>query len=330
MELICTDSGVIFYDGEEWIECSYGNLPVWGAIPAPDYPEAMIVVMGNGTDSDGIYLFACMTQEFMNLYWLLHPRFIQCYQEGSAVYAGGGEGLIRSEDGLVWEPVTYFNGMNCYTMACYGENLVVGTETDVHYSLDGGINWAPSQCYLWISDLAFDQNGILYGIFPDGSYSSGLWSSNNGGQNWDIQFWYTGMSSVWIDFENNVFVGWEEESQGVAMYMTDIWELVYFNEGLPDLTINNICCNPLIDCNNIVACTNDGVHLLTDYSTSTGEKNTPPRHSILYNSPNPFRNMTVISFLGRADTDQKVEIFNLKGQLVRVLDLNDQKQAFWN
>ncbi len=330
MELICIDTGVMFFDGEEWVECSYGNLPVWGAIPTPDYPEGMIVVMGDGSDSDGIYLFTCSTQEFLNLYWLMNPRFIQYYQTGECIYAGGEEGLLCSSDGLTWEPVSFFEGMDCYAIACRNENLVVTTGTDTYYSQDGGLNWEQSEAYIFLSDVIFDQNGTLYGIYPDGSYSSGLWSSDNGGQTWGVEFWDTDMSSVWVDLENNIFVGWKEDPQGIAMYIPDNRELIYYNEGLPDFTINNIIYNPLINCNNIVACTNDGVYILTGYTVSSDKKQILAMELILYNQPNPFSSSTRIRCDVSGLSSRTIEIYNIKGQLIRSLLLDERGEVFWN
>ncbi|MBN2460252.1 MAG: hypothetical protein JXB60_01485, partial [Candidatus Cloacimonetes bacterium] len=264
-QVICTSNGIMLYEDEQWNEYSYGNLPVRGAMEPENVDSNVILVMGQGTDSDGVYMFNLSTHNFTVMYWILNPHFIfRCY-DNEKFYAGGEEGLLVSEDGTVWFPIPFFAGKDCLAIAARNDYLVVSAADDIYFSPDNGNQWFPAEAWLWISDMAYHPGGNLYGIFPDGSFSSGLWCSSNNGDDWDVEFWDLNLSSVFLDQESNIFVAWEESAagQGVAIWHADIMELEYFNDDLPDLHVNNLTYDPYIDCNNVIACTDGGIFMLT-------------------------------------------------------------------
>lgn len=102
------------------------------------------------------------------------------------------------------------------------------------------------------------------------------------------------MSSVGIDAEGNIFVGWE--SEGIARWDPVSGELEFFNDGLADLHINKITSHPYINCINIVACTDNGAYVLTNYPVGIEEDMPGPQHYSLSNYPNPFGQKTTIAF----------------------------------
>jgi len=324
-EIICTSNSMLVNINGEWEEFSNSGLPVWDVEAVVMATADLMMIMGNGSYSDGIYLYNFSNYEMWVTEYFVNPRFIELCPADGCYYVGGEQGLKKAEFPTNWEVVEYFNYKYCYDMAVSGNNYVVAADDGVHYSDDAGLNWYPANTIAYLTDLEFSANGILYGIFPDESWSSGLWSSTDFGLNWEVEFWSILMSSVGFDCDNNLFVGWEEpivDHEGIAMWTPDIWELTFMNEGLGNLNINRITTHPLIDCINIVACTDGGVYLLSDYPTDIEEDIDIESNIKLTNFPNPFSSSTTISFNLTTEITENTEIliYNLKGQKVRVME----------
>ena len=269
--VLCTSTGILIDDTQEWHEYSYSNLPVWDALHLSS--DSVIVVMGDSSWSDGIWAFNRQAEEFQILEWCLMPHFILHYQSNETYYVGHAYGLLKSTNGINWEGVPHFDGKDCVTMAGHENYLVVSTGLlstgiEIHYSSDGGEVWDRSPGAPYICDMTFLDNGMLYGIFPDNSYSSGLWSSRDHGETWEVEFWWTGMSSVGRDCNNTLFVGWEDavgRSEGAAIWVPELADLTFINEDLPNLGINKIKMSHLVDCPSAICCTDSGAHFVTDY-----------------------------------------------------------------
>jgi len=319
-EIICTSEGLLVNQDGIWELYSYSNLPVWDVEKVTMATADLLVVMGNGTYSDGVYRFNFINHEFMLDEYFIHPEFIEYFPAESSYYVGGEQGLMKSEDGATWVDVEFFEEKYCYDMVAYENHYVVSTDEGVFYSNDSGVNWFSSESYESIRDMTFSYYGTLYGIFPDESWSSGLWSSNDFGQTWDVEFWSVNLNSVGFDCSQTLFVGWDEanaEMEGVASWTPDIWELSYFNEGLPNFNINEVMSHPLLDCINMLCCTDAGMYLLTDYQTSSDEFTLQSDDFELYNYPNPFNPSTEIRFTTKDAEDANIEIYNTKGQIVK-------------
>jgi hypothetical protein len=144
-----------------------------------------------------------------------------------------------------------------------------------------------------ISDMAFDGWGTLWGIFPDYSDSSGLWSSDDYGDTWNVSFYGDNMSAVGLDAFGNLFVGWEADV-GIAWYDPQAPPpgLTFLNDGLPSLNINKIQLNPSMSAPAIFICTDSGAYCSYDYLVGHVEPVKPASSLHIY--PNPAReNLTV-------------------------------------
>lgn len=336
-EIICTSDGMLVNINANWEEFNYGYLPIWDVEQVILATADLIAVMGNGSYSDGIYFFNFSNYEFMFIEYFINPRFIEYLTSDAHYYVGGEQGLIRSETGITWETVDFYNGKYCFDMVAYENNYVVSTDEGIYFSNDSGTNWSPANTITYLSDLAFSSSGVLYGIFPDESWSSGLWSSVDHGNNWGVEFWSINMSSVGFDCENNLFVGWKEanvDHEGIAVWTPDIMELTFFNENLENTNINKITFHPMIDCNNIICCTDGGVYLLSDYLTIADQHIVQQSNFKLSNYPNPFNPETTISYQLSENSEVELKIYNIKGKKVKqiVSDqlLAGQHSVVWN
>ena len=319
--VLCTQTGILLDEEEfNWIEYSNGFLQVWGVTGYDS--ESFLLVMGDGSWSDGIYKFDLNTHEFEVLEWCYIPHFILHSTYNDNYYAGYTGGLYLSENGLDWQIIEYFAGKNCQVMACYENHFVVSTCDEIFYSDDGGISWNQARPPApWICDMTFTDTGILYGIFPYNYDVSGLYKSTNFGEHWDNEFESMMMSSVEIDVSGNIFVGWEqpsEDGEGIAIWTPGTEELTFMNEGLPNLNINKIRKNHLLDCQSIVACTDSGAYYVYDYPTLVEEKEVSSSELVLKTFPNPFHSGTMISyFTAENGENPEISIYNIKGQKVK-------------
>ena len=248
--------------------------------------------------------------------------------DNNTYYAGGLYGMWESTDGMNWSEIVYFSLKDCVAIAYFEDHFVVSADNEIYYSHDSGVTWnlvQPGSPI--ISDLAFHVNGTLFGIFPGPSNSSGLWSSNDFGVSWNVEFWSLFMSSVGLDSEDNIFIGWEHPgTDGVALWDPVNHELEFFNDGLPNLNINKITYNPYIESLNIVCCTDSGAYMLTDYmGVGFEEDELEITNCKLQNYPNPFKPSragrspaTTISFsLAKDAKHTEIIIYNIKGDKVK-------------
>ena len=183
-----------------------------------------------------------------------------------------------------------------------------------YYSDDAGSTWAQSASNIPIHDLAFDQNGILYGAFTGVSNSSGLYVSHDFGHTWNLENFIDNMNVIGIDVTGRLLTGFHSTVppyQGIALYDTTSNNFNFINSGLPNLNINRIKVNPLMNSIAIFVCTDTAVYFSNDYYTSVQQNNFPDNSLNLY--PNPANDIIEIESLENAD----IEILNLNGQLIK-------------
>jgi len=322
--VICSPDGMYLWedDIEEWSFYTYG-LPVKGV--AYYNSEKILVAMGEGTFSDGVYTFDLETHEFMVVEWIINPNFLMHYYPTNTYYVGYQfGGMYESSDGLTWTEMPYFSGKSCAAMDFYDNHLVVLEVSNLHgiyWSDDSGVNWQESTGSIpMITELKFSLEGDLYGIFPDYSNSSGLYSSNDYGQTWDLEFWSDNMSAVGFDAMGTVFVGWESPTAnngGIAIYTPGVPppNLSYLNEGLPNININKILLNPGMSAIAIFCCTDAGVYLSYDYMVGVEGNEILPDQVKIY--PNPVSNKRKINIENSSDlTFEYLDVYSNDGKYV--------------
>ncbi|OQX78711.1 MAG: hypothetical protein B6D61_04840, partial [Bacteroidetes bacterium 4484_249] len=105
--VLCADNGMYLYNYNT-NECdfyTYG-LPVNGATWLSF--DKMLVVMGNGSWSDGIWTFDFETHQFEVVEWFPNPNFL-LYDDFNNTYWAGFQfgGMMKSTDGLYWDSIPY-------------------------------------------------------------------------------------------------------------------------------------------------------------------------------------------------------------------------------
>lgn len=325
---ICSPEGMYLWEDDlmEWSFYTYG-LPVTGAASLD--PENILVAMGDGTYSDGVYSFNLQTHEFEVIEWLINPNFlIQNFNNGKYYIGSQFGGLWESEDGLIWTSVPYFDGKSCTAMVYYENHMVVTEVSNIHniyISDDSGNSWLEAAAGTpMITDLKFSLEGDLYGAFPDFSNSSGLYTSDDWGNSWEVEFWSDNMSAVGFDAMGTVFVGWAQPpagNEGIAIYTpgTVPPNLSFLNEGLPNLNINKILMNPFMSAIAIFCCTDAGVFVCYDYMVGVHEVKVKEASIQLY--PNPARKSDQI-WIESQTIIKEVKVYTLNGGCLSSLNWN--------
>ncbi|MBN2173614.1 MAG: T9SS type A sorting domain-containing protein [Bacteroidales bacterium] len=336
--VICSPDGMYLWedDIEEWSFYTYGGLPVTGAAYLDG--TRILVSMGNGSYSDGVYTFDLENHQFEVAEWIVNPNFLLLVpvMDGNTdtftnEYYIGSQfgGLWKSVDGTNWSEVPFFIGKSCTAMDFYENHLVV-TEVsniyNIYWSNDYGVSWHEAVAGApIITDLKFNYEGNLLGVFPDYSNSSGLYRSDDYGQSWSVEFWSDNMSSVGFDAMNTIFVGWESPSggnEGIAIYDPNVPSpgLSFLNDGLPSTNINKILLNPSMSAIAIFCCTDQGVWMSYDYMVGEEQHHVDSDKVFIY--PNPVSNEATIMINTSELTSENISISILNNQGQKVDEIN--------
>lgn len=174
----------------------------------------------------------------------------------------------------------------------------------------------------WVTGIALAPNGYL-------------WFSTRGGL-----AAYTG--SWWMNFTeltdglptNSLHNVWVDESGAVWFYMqkfglgkTDGYNFEYFsatNSGLPDNSITGLDWD---GDGKYYFGTTHGIGIWNADDTSISEASAPPPTQALQLWPNPFRSSTNIACQIAKSGKAELKVYNVKGQLVRTLDLGHKSSG---
>jgi len=321
-DVFCTDTGLTIGFVNDWEDYSYGNLPARAVLPLND--DTLLVALGDSSFSDGVYRFVESTGQFENLAWFVYPNFL--IQKGNQFYLGGDQGLLVSDDGLTWNEVEYFQFTRCVAMAAWGDHLAVavtGNVPGVYTSDDGGETWnAPAGGSPLIERLAYGPDHVLYGIYPGDSRSSGMWESQDFGATWRVSVYSTGMTANYMA-GGHITVGWEADvpmDNCVSLWNEGTGELVDITGNLPTCTVERFSENMMIDCINVVACTDSGAYLtcnLPDLGVVEGDP--LPFEFLLSVHPTPFNQEATLTLALPMDLPVSIRLYDVLGRHVRTV-----------
>jgi hypothetical protein len=95
--------------------------------------ERVILLLGNGSEADGIYLYYLPVSGVEFLQALDEPGFLRYDENGCCWYATSEEGLYASINGISWFKVSNFNNLPIHDVALNQGRLLVsaGTQTSL-------------------------------------------------------------------------------------------------------------------------------------------------------------------------------------------------------
>jgi len=328
--VICTNTGIYLSDPQftNWQYYQYGYLPAIGAAYL-NGEEILVALGGNNSYSDGVYSFDPATGQFDPVDLFPNPNFVFHNYTTGKYYIGYYGGIKESNDGFIWSSIPYFSGKNIVCMDYYDDNIVV-SEMDnllnIFYSNDNGnnLNQAVAGSPM-ISDLKFDYYGKLFGIFPDESWSSGLWFSDDYGNTWVVGFYSINLTSVTVDAMGSIIVGWGEnpngQDEGLAIYDPNSGSLNFLNDGLPNLIVNDLCINPAMSAIVLFCCTENGVYMSYDYMTGFPENPNEEDQGISV-FPNPVSDEIYIESSNQLKVSE-IYLLAQTGKIIRELQFSD-------
>ena len=328
--VICSPTGMYLWepDIEEWSFYTYG-LPVTGAANLDE--SRILVTMGNGTYSDGIYTFHLETHQFEVVEWLYKPVFLKYYDYNQRYYVGlEDNGLFLSPNGMDWNSVSYFDTISCQSMDFYGEHIIVSSGAYsfpcIYFSDDAGSSWNISINAYGLENVKFNNSGIAYSILPGMSNSAGIHYSDDYGNFWSAVYWVFYINALGIDAMGNIFLGLDY-GLGIGMlYYPNPYpypDLVFLNEGLPNLNINEITINPAMSAIAIFCCTDAGVYVSYDYMVGENENRAETQKINIF--PNPVSDKTTINIIlpEIAESDVNISVLNNSGMKVDQIKLEN-------
>ncbi len=337
--VICTDSGMYLNTSQGVPNWEYFDIQAKDAVDLND--ETILIIINEGGYSDGIYSFNLLTYELNLIEYCINPNFIKCYEPEWVFFVGHEGGLLRSENGTTWTEVDFFEGKNCVGLVDNYDNLIVNVSADVSHlylSPDIGINWTEAgNSPGWVSSMAFYYGYGAYCIFPDNSYSSGLWHSVDNGDNWENSFYSTNMNAICdIMPSNKLLLGWKnanKDDEGIAIYDPDAPQsgLTFLNEGLPSTQINKIKYMELLCSGGIIfTCTDEGVYQCWDYFVGMDEYLAQTNSINVF--PNPITNQTTIK-LNLQETNgikNSISVYNNQGKIVDEIKTGTNPEIIWD
>ena len=337
--IICTDSGMYLNSSQGVPNWEYFDIPAADGILLNE--EKLLLLIAEGSYSDGIYDFDLLTHESNVIEFCPKPNFIRYYEIGGIFYVGTENGLLKSEDGLNWEEIPFFAGKNCVDIAFYSSHLIVSVSGDIlqlYISGDAGAGWEEASTSLGaISDMVFYNSEEVYAVLPDETYSSGLWHSNDYGDNWENTFYSMEMSVICnVGFSDRLLLGWKSDiydDEGIAVYDPGVpgAGLVFLNDGLPNKQINKIRYMELLCSGGVIfACTDNGVYQCWDYFVGIDEHSSKIGSIDVF--PNPITKQTTIKLnhLQNNDNDNIIRIYNSKGLKVDEIRIGTNPETIWD
>lgn len=320
---LCTENGLLIDSSGVWVNYSAG-LPILDGYQYK--PDTILLLLGNGSKSDGLYSFNLQTRSFDVLFFCIYPRFIYHEPTLSTFYLGTQQGCYISDDCVSWTDIDALKDLECYSMTSWQGSCVISTSDGIYYQTAvSSLPFQRSEALVHITSLTHDYSGNIYGVYPGSSRSSGIWVSADFGETWTNVLWEMWLSEIY--YNGDLIAGWEEQNGdhfGVGIW--DIWQnlLLLINKGLPKARVNRISTNELMNCVNLICCTDSGAYFSSDFNPldlyNPADKLPGSDKTICSRcSPNPFCNIATISYTLPCASHVKLEIYGSDGKRIKTL-----------
>jgi len=264
----CADSNIL------WIQDNYSDswtsydlmLKITGTAPFDD--SLMLLACGSGSYSDGVYKVNVDNGHSEVLFYCYKPETITKIQD--KWYVGYNGGVAASDDGLSWNNslffhtdttvIKYFIDDNHHLALCFAPEV-----NFIYHSNDNGNTWQKYDSIPPVSDAEYDlMNHRLYIAGGNGSYSDGCYVSEDFGATFDNLIFEQGITSLKMVTNETLAIGYGEKDtdpQGVHLLNTYTLETYDKTGNLPSTNVYNLTVNPIINCINLIACTEAGAYL---------------------------------------------------------------------
>ncbi|HRY84660.1 MAG TPA: T9SS type A sorting domain-containing protein [Candidatus Cloacimonadota bacterium] len=316
------DDYLAIQEGTVWNTYQYwtDGLPITGTAKLNE--STLMVAMGSGTYSDGVYNFNLNTHQWAINEWFIRPNFLVYCPANQKHYVGEREGLFYTANGSDWYRISSLGANPCTSFASFGTRLICNNGSIVWYSTDAALSWQQAN----LSNLrgfrySADGNKI-YGIMSVGSDSDGIWSSEDSGATWSPEFYSDNINAIGPDFNGQIPLGWSQPNEN-GNYL-ELW-LQASNQfvALPGLNgaVKQLEIFPLVNTPSFYVINNTGLYWLTNFlQVGLDDELLPAVQSLqLKTWPNPAKSALHLEFEEKQD-DLRVELFDLRGRKLFAAD----------
>ncbi|WP_462281291.1 T9SS type A sorting domain-containing protein [Salinivirga cyanobacteriivorans] len=305
-------------------------LEITGTAPYDD--SLMLLTCGSGSYSDGIYRTNINNGLSEVLFYCYKPQTIVQHQ--GEFFVGYHGGLVSSVDGQTWDSVLSFKtdtAVKYYYVSQQNHIAICSSSTGdfIYHSNDEGTSWTNHELILPVNDADFYYaENKLFVAMGNGSESDGCYVSNDFGITFESVLYADSISAVKFIDNEHLALGFSEKPyapNGVAVVNPATHELTNINGNLPTLSINYFTTHPLINCINLIACTNSGAYISCDI---LGIESTAYNRPVnVY--PNPFNDFFTIE-VNASQPPISCKIFTMSGKMIfNEIKTTDSKYFKW-
>lgn len=337
LAVICMDSGMYVTMGfsGEFEFCTYANMPVIEAVAPGFDTDSLMLVMSDGSWSDGIYSFNSDWQ-FNVLHYCYRPNFIIYNEVNDDFYVGHEYGLLHSSDGLTWNDVEFFNGKTCLDMEInFGRNIIATDDenNNTYISSDNGSSWTQlvGENITEFTSIQFGY-ATFYGIRKSESNNGGFYQISEPYSNWELVFPSSHLNTIGMNNVGSPFIGWHSgvtPHEGIAACYP---ELTFINDGLPNLNIRSISAPLILGATVIYCCTDSRIYSRV-LSVAVPEYQSKEVINIY---PNPVSSQTTIhiNLPEVYESINSISVFNNQGEKVDEIKVKahsaNENSIIWN
>jgi len=294
--------------------------------------NTLMVAMGAGSYSDGVYNFDLTTHQWTHNEWFMRPNFIKHCPSNGKYYVGERDGLYHSSDAVNWYRITAVGMNNCNSVDWFGQHLVCNNGNLVYISSDGGATWQQSSMSL-LSGFRFTDSGMLYGIIATESDSDGLWRSHDFGTTWEPVFYSSNLAAIGPNFDDLIPLGWSQPVQDdcYLALLNGNDEIIPLEHQYLGSPVVDIELFPLINTPSFYVINSDGLYYLTNFgaSSTADEMLTTPKLSLCA-YPNPASERCAIKTQNTLPNHSTLSVYNIRGQLIREIPWGTVHELSWD
>ncbi len=285
-------------------------------------------------ESDGIYRWHDTTQEWVATWWCARPFFVQEHPlVPGQFFCGNFEGFFASPDLVDWQELGALvlpdTVRACWFHPSDPNVLMVGTSRGTYRTADFGLSWTivnEEVSHLPVMDIETGQSvpippWFVFASVGNGSYSDGVFRSDNEGIDWQRILWMGMPTDLLQDFERSdltktvMFVG--TRGQGIHRIDHNGVDTGNLNTGLPNLIIHRMRYDPYIDTLALFACTEGGLYECMLLEPTGVESELPEGVPCCRVWPNPWGRRVSFSVTGVSRGEPvSLRVFDLAGREV--------------
>jgi hypothetical protein len=306
------------------------GLPISGICRLDE--NTLMVAMGAGSYSDGVYNFALDTHQWTLNEWFFRPSFITHCPSNGKYYVGERDGLYHSSDAINWYRITALGMNECTSLAWHGQNMVCNSGNAVYISSDAGVTWQQSSMSL-LSGFRFTDSGTLYAFMAVESDSDGLWRSHDYGNTWEIVFYSSNLAAIGPNFDALIPLGWSQPNQEdcYLALLNGNDELIPLEHADLMSPVVEIEPFPLINTPSFYVINGSGIRYLTNFGASSTEDALLPSTALSLSAyPNPARERCQIKLQDDFSHNSELSIYNSRGQLIRRIPTAGKRELSWD